>query len=219
MVKKLLLTLIVVLLGYNVNAQLGICDVKVNYLAYTNEYPGIEATMNVENVGSLPVFTAQIFWATDEVPGFNLIPLSSVEWGGYLQPGESRDILIPECFDLPYGEHEIVFEVIALDNGNTQADWAYCGQGDANQSNNTIVATILQISEVPCANSNGDAYCDECGVASSIEEHVGNEQIVGAKYFTLNGQQISPDRLQPNVLYIVRETTKSSTRVYKTVVE
>lgn len=214
--KQLILIIGLILSISNASSQTDICDIQLNYVTYTNQFPGIEVTLSVENVGTLPVYTAQIFWANNAIPGFNIVSLPSSEWGGYLNPGEGRDIILPNCFDLPYGEHETVFEIISLDNNNTTAGWAYCGTGDVNLSNNSDVINIVSLSETPCINEDGNAYCDECGIESSIPIYFA-ETILKTEYFTITGQNVPFEELQQNVLYIIKETTPTGFNIYKTI--
>lgn len=214
--KKLILFIGLLLNISNVSSQTDTCDIQLNYVTYTNQFPGIEVTLFVENVGTLPVYTAQIFWANNTIPGFNIINLPSSGWGGYLNPGEGRDIILPNCFDLPYGEHETVFEIISLDNNNTTAEWAYCGTGDINLLNNSDVINIVSLSEVSCINEDGNAYCDECGIESSTSIYVA-EPILKTEYYTITGQYIPFEELQLNVLYIIKETTPTGFNIYKTI--
>lgn len=62
-------------------------------------------------------------------------------------------------------------------------------------------------------------FCEECGVLSSIEKLDNTELILKTEYYTLTGQNVSFEELQPNVLYIIKETTQTGFNIYKTTVQ
>ena len=62
-------------------------------------------------------------------------------------------------------------------------------------------------------------FCEECGVLSSVEETDNTKLILKTEYYTTVGQNVPFEKLQPNVLYIIKETTQTGFKIYKTIIQ
>lgn len=199
----------ILFIGLILNTLIGFSQIEFQGILYTDYSPGVKIEFEVINTSLDEIETIHIQLR-------RLLPTTTPAFGSIyhfnppLQSGELRWI---DPFDYCVDAHinfttEFEAKIYNIDGQIVQIPQVL-GQIF------TEVDGCATVSDVGAF----QIFCEECGVLSSIEETDNTELIFKTEYYTTVGQNVPFEELQPNVLYIIKETTQTGFKIYKTIIQ
>ncbi len=204
----------ILFIGLILNTLIGFSQIEFQGVTHINHSPGMEIGFDVLNTSEdiIENLQIQLRRITPHHPASSLV---FQFLSPHLQPGASK-VIYPfnQCVDVG---PDMIFEAkitrvnyISIPHINYIFTLPYDGD----------IRCISDIIINPSTNSESTAlFCEECGVLSSIEETDNTELILKTEYYTTVGQNVPFEELQPNVLYIIKETTQTGFKIYKTIIQ
>lgn len=199
----------ILFIGLILNTLIGFSQIEFQGILYTDYSPGVKIEFEVINTSLNEIETIHIQLR-------RILPTTTPAFGSIyhfnppLQSGELRWIdPFDYCVDA-YINFTTEFEAKIYNiDGQTVQIPQILGQIFTEVDGCTLISDVgaTQI------------FCEECGVLSSIEETDNTELILKTEYYTTVGQNVPFEKLQPNVLYIIKETTQTGFKIYKTIIQ